>query len=1036
MKLKNYLIKQILVLLLLLPIIGVAQQAGELELSYNHIPGANRLVRKIVVQPDGKMLIAGNFTTYNGFSRNYIARINSNGSLDETFDVGTGANNLVYSIALQTDGKIIICGNFTAINGTSINRIARLNSDGSLDVTFNPGTGANNYINQVLLQPDGKILIGGIFTTYNGTARNRITRLNNTGSLDASFDIGTGANNVVHSIGLQSDGKIIVVGEFTIYNRISRNYLIRLNSDGILDASFNSSDLLRGPNSWTTTLAIQSDDKLLIGGFFTAFNGILRSRIARLNANGSLDDSFNPGLGANNVLSSIGVQPDGKIVVGGIFTSYNGTSRNRIARLNSIGSLDETFNPGTGSNSQVLSIAFQSDGKIMLGGEILLYNGISVGNVACIFGYSGCTPPTIIGNNQLCNGGSTVLTSSALTGNLWSNGATTRSITVSAAGGYSVQNIVGGCTSARSTPISVNMIDCGHPFIGSGNYNVASNWLENVVPEFGSNIFVVGNMIVNANVSYSNIRVQGGGGISLNEGNTLTVTGNLTNAGTISGGGVLVMDGHNNQEFGGGRVSNLYINNNATVIQSSATLISGTLTLGNSLVLNLNNYRLTLLSNPIHTAQLAQVPPSSSISNAGNFTVQRWLNRRIVRTGTSSVGNFYFLGPVVQGQTMNLWNSQSPYNSQTFTGIGIGNLYLYNPTTDNWYKPSSSITVLPVGAGIQVWFGLNQFFNTREIWSVTGVPQVGDYNLPITAHRGFHLLSNPYPSTIDWDSPNWTKTNVYNAIYVYDWVHRRYKSYIDGVGTNGGNRYLPTAQGFLVWAENNSPVLTARESIKVSNQVALQRTESQVNSIIRLQVQKGSMTDEVVIAHRPNTHLAFEPQADAQKMMNPATNIFVGGAVPQSIASMDFNAAIVIPIALLSDSTGMVTMSTTEFSGLSGGTFYLVDEVTTEVYPYTPQTTYQFYLNANEPYSLSLRLNNVNGVNSFKANIFEVFPNPATDKVTIKTTGIGTLQVLNMFGQVVFAQKAKETNEIKVSNLLKGVYTVMFNGISQKLVIQ
>lgn len=313
---------------------------------------------------------------------------------------------------------------------------------------------------------------------------------------------------------------------------------------------------------------------------------------------------------------------------------------------------------------------------------------------------------------------------------------------------------------------------------------------------------------------------------------------------------------------------------------------------------------------------------------------------------------------------------------------------------------------------------------------------MGNYNLPITANQGFQLLSNPYPSTIDWDSPNWTKTNVANAIYIYDWVNRRYKSYIDGLSTNGGSRYLPTAQGFIVRANNNAPVLTATEGIKVSNQVALQRIESQVSSTIRLQVQRGLMIDEVVIAHRPNTQLAFEPAIDAEKMMNPATNIFVGGTVPQSIASMDLNSSNVIPLVLLSDSSGTVMLSTAEFSGLSGGPYYLVDEVTSEVYPYTPQTNYQFFLNANQPYSLSLRLNNVNGINNFKANSFEVYPNPASDKITIQTSGTGTLEILNAVGQVVIIQPATATNEINISKLAKGVYTVRFNGASQKLVVR
>jgi hypothetical protein len=145
------------------------------------------------------------------------------------------------------------------------------------------------------------------------------------------------------------------------------------------------------------------------------------------------------------------------------------------------------------------------------------------------------------------------------------------------------------------------------------------------------------------------------------------------------------------------------VDNSATAVQASPTQISGSLTFGNNQVLNLNNLSLTLLSTASHTAQLAQIPATSSITNASNFTVQRWLNRNVTRRGILSNGNYYFLGTVVQGQTMNLWNSVSRYNNQTFSGLGVGNLYLYNPTANNWYKPSSSATALPVGAGVQVW---------------------------------------------------------------------------------------------------------------------------------------------------------------------------------------------------------------------------------------------------------------------------------------------------------------------------------------------
>ncbi|SDA89029.1 delta-60 repeat domain-containing protein, partial [Algoriphagus alkaliphilus] len=352
---------------------------GSLDTSFNPGTGANGTVLSMVLQPDGKILIGGNFTSYNGTTRNYIARINADGSLDTSFNPGTGANFTVWSMVLQPDGKILIGGDFTGYNGTTRNYIARINADGSLDTSFNPGTGANFTVWSMVLQPDGKILIGGDFTGYNGTTRNYIARINADGSLDTSFNPGTGANSTVRSIVLQPDGKIIIGGQFTSYNGASISRIARINADGSLDGSFNPG---LGANGFVRSMVLQPDGKILIGGDFSSYNGTSRSRIARINADGSLDGSFNPGTGANNMLLIMVLQPDGKILIGGFFTSYNGIVSNRIARLNSEGSLDNSFNSGIGANGTVWAMALQLDGKILIGGDFTTYNGININRIA------------------------------------------------------------------------------------------------------------------------------------------------------------------------------------------------------------------------------------------------------------------------------------------------------------------------------------------------------------------------------------------------------------------------------------------------------------------------------------------------------------------------------------------------------------------------------------------------------------------------------------------------------------------------------
>ena len=187
-------------------------------------PGANGIVQALAVQPDGKILVGGLFTTLGGGGtgttiRNFIGRLNADGSLDTSFDAG--ANNRVYAIVVQPDGRILVAGLFTTLGGggtgmSTRNFLGRLNADGNLDTTFNPG--ANGEIYSLALQADGKILVGGNFSMVGGggtgeAARNRIARLNTNGSLDNSFD--PGANGIVQALAVQSDGRILVGGQFT-----------------------------------------------------------------------------------------------------------------------------------------------------------------------------------------------------------------------------------------------------------------------------------------------------------------------------------------------------------------------------------------------------------------------------------------------------------------------------------------------------------------------------------------------------------------------------------------------------------------------------------------------------------------------------------------------------------------------------------------------------------------------------------------------------------------------------------------------------
>jgi uncharacterized delta-60 repeat protein len=350
-------------------------------------------VNAIAIQPDGKIVIGGAFTGIGGTSRNRIARLNTDGSLDQTFLNGlAGANDEVNAIVIQPNGKILIGGSFTTVNGSSRNRIARLNSDGSLDGSFNPGSGvsggADPSVYSLAVQSDGKVLIGGSFTTFDGVSRVRIARLNANGSRDSAFDPGNGATGgddaTVYSVKVQSDGKVLIAGGFNTVNGTTRNRIARLTSDGNLDTTFSPSiGVITGEdNSLVRCVVVQSDGRIVIGGEFTAVNGERHNRIARLNISGSPDSSFLPGAndGANGTVRTITLQTDGRFFVGGDFTRLNNVDRKHIGRLNTGGSLDSDLRPspvGTegqyGPTASVLAFGVQANGRILLGGQFATY---------------------------------------------------------------------------------------------------------------------------------------------------------------------------------------------------------------------------------------------------------------------------------------------------------------------------------------------------------------------------------------------------------------------------------------------------------------------------------------------------------------------------------------------------------------------------------------------------------------------------------------------------------------------------------------
>ncbi|HEY0045294.1 MAG TPA: T9SS type A sorting domain-containing protein, partial [Flavobacterium sp.] len=366
--------KYSILFLLLFAQVSVFAQYGVLDPTLQPGSGADNTVQVVAVQPDSKIIIGGDFLTYNGVNKKRIARLHPDGTIDTSFNIGSGANNVIMSIVVQPDDKIILAGAFSVFSNTAQKRIVRLNPNGSIDTSFNPGFGANDDIWCAYLLPDGKIMVGGMFTSFNWIARNGLARLNADGSLDETF-VSDAPLTSVTEINFLEDGKMLINGT---------NKLVRINADGSVDNTFETG---AGTDYPIQAVHMQSNGKIVVGGYFTSYNNLPFNRILRLNLDGSIDTTFNAGSGADYGVLTITEQTDGQLLISGLFSSYNGNEIEKIARMGPDGEFDSSFHPGMGPDNIVLHHLVQPDGRVLLVGDFASYNGVSRSRVARVSGH-------------------------------------------------------------------------------------------------------------------------------------------------------------------------------------------------------------------------------------------------------------------------------------------------------------------------------------------------------------------------------------------------------------------------------------------------------------------------------------------------------------------------------------------------------------------------------------------------------------------------------------------------------------------------
>ncbi len=334
---------------------------GDLDPGYN--PNATGSVRTLALLPDGRLMTSGDFYQIGNRSTR-LARLLPDGLVEAGFSSSSTADSAL--VVLQ-DGKMLV--------GSQYGGLRRLLPGGGIDNSFN--VSVNSRLNCIALQSDGRIILGGSFTTVNGAARAGLARLNANGSLDTGFNAAVSAYDEVCSILVLPDDRFIVGGDFTSVGGLAAVNLARLSADGAPDSSFTAST-----SGTVYCLAAQRDGKVLVGGSFGSVNGNTAfNNLARLNADGTLDTGFAPD--PSSTVYSIALQADGKIVIAGAFSSVGQVERHMVARLQPNGTTDAVFDTNARDEdySDAYGVAIQADGAVVVGGNFTTFDLVTRGRI-------------------------------------------------------------------------------------------------------------------------------------------------------------------------------------------------------------------------------------------------------------------------------------------------------------------------------------------------------------------------------------------------------------------------------------------------------------------------------------------------------------------------------------------------------------------------------------------------------------------------------------------------------------------------------
>lgn len=325
--------------------------------------GADATVRSLALQTDGKILVGGDFNRFDGVILPGLARLHADGFVDRSFNPGRGFAGGVLAMAEIADGRLLVGGTFTNADATDAPFLVRLEPDGTLSGGFSTRPNAAVH---VLAGMTNAVVMGGDFTSVSGHGSPGLVRLETDGRVDQTFSTGVDGRPGVRAVVALGDGRWLIGGTFENWGGDAGRFLAALTAEGLVDRALVATTQPDGP---VRTLVRAPDGSIYFGGEFQSISGVPRHRIARLLPGGGLDGGFAPEPAANAAVFGCGLQEAARVVVAGDFDEFGGSPAGRFLRLQSSGTSDDTFHRGSGANGTIRALVVQPDGAFLIGGD-------------------------------------------------------------------------------------------------------------------------------------------------------------------------------------------------------------------------------------------------------------------------------------------------------------------------------------------------------------------------------------------------------------------------------------------------------------------------------------------------------------------------------------------------------------------------------------------------------------------------------------------------------------------------------------------